>query len=87
MGVYWIGLIVVGLVAGVIAKLLLPGRDPGGCIVTTLIGIVGALLGGYLFKALGHPVLDRVSVPGLLAAIVGAIILLLIHRLFTGRRG
>jgi uncharacterized membrane protein YeaQ/YmgE (transglycosylase-associated protein family) len=87
VGVYWIGLIVVGLVAGVIAKLLLPGRDPGGCIVTTLIGIVGALVGGYLFSVLGHPITDRVSVAGLLAAIVGAVILLLIHRLLTGRRG
>jgi uncharacterized membrane protein YeaQ/YmgE (transglycosylase-associated protein family) len=85
--VYWIGLIVVGLVAGVIAKLLLPGRDPGGCIVTTVIGIVGALLGGFIFSALGHPVLDRVSLPGLGAAIVGAVILLLIHRLIAGRRG
>jgi uncharacterized membrane protein YeaQ/YmgE (transglycosylase-associated protein family) len=84
--VYWIGLIVVGLVAGIIAKLLLPGRDPGGCIVTTLIGIVGALLGGWIFSMVGHPVLDRVSLPGLFAAVVGAIILLLIHRLFT-RRG
>jgi uncharacterized membrane protein YeaQ/YmgE (transglycosylase-associated protein family) len=55
--------------------------------VTTLIGIVGALVGGYLFSVLGHPITDRVSVAGLLAAIVGAVILLLIHRLLTGRRG
>ena len=83
---YWIGLIVVGLVAGIIAKLLLPGRDPGGCIVTTLIGIVVAMLVGWVFSLVGHPVLDKVSMQGLLAAVGGAVILLLIHRLFT-RRG
>jgi uncharacterized membrane protein YeaQ/YmgE (transglycosylase-associated protein family) len=84
--VYWIGLIIVGLVAGIIAKLMLPGRDPGGCIVTTLIGIVGAVMGGALFGALGHPVMDKVSWPGLGAAIVGAAILLLIYRIVAGRR-
>jgi uncharacterized membrane protein YeaQ/YmgE (transglycosylase-associated protein family) len=84
--VYWISLIVVGLAAGAIAKLLLPGRDPGGCIVTTVIGLVGALIGGAVFSALGHPVADRVSWPGLAAAIVGAIILLLIYRVVGGRR-
>jgi len=84
--VYWIGLIIVGLVAGIIAKFLLPGRDPGGCIVTTVIGIVGALLGGALFAALGHPVIDKLSWPGLGVAIVGAVILLLIYRIVAGRR-
>jgi uncharacterized membrane protein YeaQ/YmgE (transglycosylase-associated protein family) len=84
--VYWIGLIIVGLVAGIIAKLLLPGRDPGGCIVTTVIGIVGAVLGGWVFQAFGHPVTDKVSWPGLFAAIVGAVILLLIYRVVARRR-
>lgn len=83
---YWISLAFVGLVAGVIAKLLLPGRDPGGCIVTMLIGLVGALLGGALFSTLGHPVADRISWPGLLVAIVGAVLLLLIYRVVAGRR-
>ncbi len=83
---YWISLAFVGLVAGVIAKLLLPGRDPGGCIVTMVIGLVGALLGGALFNAFGHPVADRVSLPGLGVAIVGAVLLLLIYRLVRGRR-
>jgi uncharacterized membrane protein YeaQ/YmgE (transglycosylase-associated protein family) len=85
--VYWIALVFVGLLAGVIAKLLLPGRDPGGCVVTMLIGLLGALLGGFLFNLLGHPVTDRVSWPGLGVAIVGSIVLLLIYRVVKGRRG
>ena len=83
---YWIGMIFVGLVAGVIAKLLLPGRDPGGCLITTVIGVLGALLGGWIFREIGHPVEDQVSWAGLGVAIVGAVVLLLIYRVFAGRR-
>jgi uncharacterized membrane protein YeaQ/YmgE (transglycosylase-associated protein family) len=79
--------IVIGLVAGAIAKFLLPGDDPGGCIVTTMIGIVGAFIGGFLFRQLGNPVEDQLSWPGLGVAIVGAIVLLLVYRLVAGRRG
>ena len=77
--------LLVGLVAGVVAKLLLPGRDPGGCVVTVVIGIVGALLGGFLFRIFGHPV-EQPSWPGLGVAIVGSILLLLIYRVVAGKR-
>lgn len=83
---YWITLIFVGLVAGIVAKLLLPGRDPGGCVITMLIGLAGALIGGWLFTMIGHPVTDRVSWPGLGVAIVGAVVLLLIYRVVARRR-
>ncbi|WP_225802705.1 GlsB/YeaQ/YmgE family stress response membrane protein [Streptomyces sp. NK15101] len=83
-----IGWILLGLLAGIIAKALMPGRDPGGCIVTILIGIAGALLGGWL----GKVIFDVESVDGFfelstwIAAIVGSLILLIIYRLVLGRR-
>jgi uncharacterized membrane protein YeaQ/YmgE (transglycosylase-associated protein family) len=79
--------IVLGLVAGAVAKLLLPGRDPGGCIVTIVIGVLGALIGGFLFRVLvgGEPI-DHLSWPGLGVAILGSILLLVIFRLLAGRR-
>ena len=79
-----IGWIVIGLLAGGIAKLLMPGKDPGGCIVTILLGIAGALLAGYLGKAVGW--YKDGEAAGFVAAIVGAFILLLIYRLISGRR-
>ncbi|MGH3665608.1 MAG: GlsB/YeaQ/YmgE family stress response membrane protein [Egibacteraceae bacterium] len=80
--------IILGLLAGAIAKLLLPGDDPGGIIVTMLIGIVGAILGGFLAGALfGINVNEEFfDLATWVSAIVGAIILLLIYRLVTGRR-
>ena len=79
--------IVVGLIAGVIAKLLLPGRDPGGCIITMLIGIAGAILGGFLVGLfVGGDVITGVNVTTIVVAVVGAIILLLLYRLLLGRR-
>ena len=79
-----IGWIVIGLLAGGIAKLLMPGRDPGGCIITILLGIGGALLAGFLGQALGW--YDRGEGAGFVAAIVGAFILLFIYRLIARRR-
>lgn len=79
-----IGWIVIGGIAGAIAKLLMPGRDPGGCIVTVLLGIAGALVAGWLGKALGW--YDAGEGAGFIAAIVGAFILLFIYRLIAGRR-
>lgn len=83
-----IGWILLGIVAGVIAKALLPGSDPGGFIVTVIIGIVGALLGGFLARALGFgdPIDEFFDVSTWLAAIIGAMILLVIYRAVTGRR-
>jgi uncharacterized membrane protein YeaQ/YmgE (transglycosylase-associated protein family) len=84
-----IGWILLGLLAGVIAKAVLPGDDPGGIIVTTIIGIVGALLGGLVAKALGFgdPIDEFFDISTWLAAIIGAIVLLVIYRAVVGRRG
>ncbi|WP_046778338.1 GlsB/YeaQ/YmgE family stress response membrane protein [Streptomyces yangpuensis] len=77
--------IVLGLLAGIIAKFLMPGRDPGGCIVTPLIGIVGGLLGGWLGKVIfGVDSIDGFfDLSTWIAAIVGSLILLAAYRLFV----
>jgi uncharacterized membrane protein YeaQ/YmgE (transglycosylase-associated protein family) len=77
--------IVIGLLAGAIAKLLMPGKDPGGCLVTILLGIAGALVAGFLGKAVGW--YDQNEGAGFIAAIVGAFLILLIYRLVLRRRG
>ena len=79
-----IGWIVIGGIAGAIAKLIMPGKDPGGCIVTILLGIAGALLAGFLGRAVGW--YGQGDGAGFIAAIVGAFIILLIYRLVLGRR-
>ena len=80
-----IGWIVIGLLAGGIAKLLMPGRDPGGCIVTILLGIAGALLAGFLGRAIGwYGPNDQGA--GFVAAVVGAFLILLVYRLILRRR-
>ncbi|WP_426361755.1 GlsB/YeaQ/YmgE family stress response membrane protein [Streptomyces sp. E-08] len=80
--------ILLGLLAGIIAKMVMPGKDPGGIIVTTLIGVAGALLGGWLGKVIFH--VDSVDgffeVSTWIAAIVGSLILLAVFRLFARRR-
>ena len=79
-----IGWIVIGLLAGGIAKLLMPGKDPGGCVITILLGIAGALLAGFIGQAIGW--YDETEAAGFVAAIVGAFLLLLIYRLVLRRR-
>jgi len=79
-----LGWIIFGLIVGVIAKLLMPGRDPGGFVITILLGIVGAMLGGWIGRALG--MYGPGQPAGFFMAIVGAIILLGIYRLAVGRR-
>lgn len=76
--------LIIGLVIGAIAKLLMPGKDPGGCIITMLIGIAGAFVAGYLGRALhwyqaGQPA-------GFIASIIGAMLLLLIYRLIIRKK-
>jgi uncharacterized membrane protein YeaQ/YmgE (transglycosylase-associated protein family) len=79
-----LGWIIFGLVVGALAKFLMPGRDGGGIIVTMLLGIVGALVGGFLGRALG---LYGPNEPaGFVGALVGAIVVLLIYRMATGRK-
>jgi uncharacterized membrane protein YeaQ/YmgE (transglycosylase-associated protein family) len=79
-----IGWIIFGLIVGVIAKLLMPGRDPGGMIVTILIGIAGALVGGFIGRALGF--YGPNGGAGYLMSIVGAVLLLFIYRRLAGTR-
>jgi uncharacterized membrane protein YeaQ/YmgE (transglycosylase-associated protein family) len=77
-----LGWIVVGLVAGGIAKLLLPGKDVGGCVVTMLIGIAGACLGGFLGTLLGFGSFQGFDIRSLLLAVGGAVLVLVLLRLF-----
>jgi uncharacterized membrane protein YeaQ/YmgE (transglycosylase-associated protein family) len=80
----WIAWILIGAIAGAIAKAIMPGRDPGGCIVTILLGIGGALLAGFIGNQLGW--YRQGQGAGFIAAIVGAIVILFIWRLIAGRR-
>ena len=84
-----IAFIILGLLAGALAKALLPGDDPGGFIVTALIGVAGALIGGFLAGAIfnADPMDEFFDISTWLTAIVGSIILLLIYRAVIGRRG
>ena len=83
-----IGWIILGLLAGIIAKAILPGDDPGGIIVTTLLGIVGAFIGGFVAKLLGFgdPIDEFFDLSTWLGAIIGAIVLLLLYRAISGSR-
>jgi uncharacterized membrane protein YeaQ/YmgE (transglycosylase-associated protein family) len=80
----WIAWIIIGAIAGAIAKAIMPGRDPGGCIVTILLGIAGAALAGFLGNQLGW--YRQGQGAGFIAAILGAILILFIYRLVAGRR-
>jgi len=78
--------IIFGLIAGAIAKFLTPGRDPGGCIVTIIIGIVGAMLGGWIATVLGYGGVMRLDFRSFVVAILGSILLLFLWRMISGRR-
>lgn len=78
--------IIVGLIAGALAKLIMPGDDPGGIIVTIIIGIVGAFVGGFVFNLLGSSGVSGFNIWSLIVATVGAIILLAIYRAVAGGR-
>ncbi len=77
------GWILFGLVVGIIAKLVMPGRDPGGIIVTMLLGIVGAVLGGFLGRTLGFYGPNQSA--GWLMSILGAVVVLLLYRMLVRR--
>ena len=81
MGIIW--MIIIGLIAGALAKLIMPGRDPGGIIVTMLLGIVGAVLGGFIGRALGF--YGEGEAAGFLMSFLGAVILLALYRMMVGR--
>ena len=76
--------LLVGLVVGVIAKLVLPGRDPGGTLVTILLGVAGAFVAGVLGHSLGW--YQTGEGPGIIASVLGAVLLLGIYRMIAGRR-
>lgn len=78
--------IVFGLIAGAIAKMLMPGKDPGGCILTIIIGVVGALLGGFIATWLGYGGISGFDFRSFLIAVLGSILLLGIWRMLAGRR-
>jgi len=76
---------IIGLVVGIIAKFLMPGKDPGGFIITAILGIVGSFVATWLGRALGW--YQEVATAGWIGSIIGAMILLLIYRLFTKKSG
>ena len=77
-------MLIIGLIVGAIAKFLTPGRDPGGCLITMALGVVGAMVAGFLGRQLGW---YREGEPaGFIASVVGAIIVLLIYRVITKKR-
>ena len=78
--------IVLGLIAGAIAKFLMPGRDPGGIFITIIIGIVGAVIGGFIGNSLGVGDVTGVNLWSIVLSVVGAIVLLIVYRMVTGRR-
>ena len=84
MGIFaWI---VLGLIAGAIAKFLMPGRDPGGIFITIIIGIVGALIGGFIGSSLGVGDVTGVDLWSIVLAVVGSVILLIVYRMVSGGR-
>ncbi|KKW93782.1 MULTISPECIES: GlsB/YeaQ/YmgE family stress response membrane protein [Sphingobium] len=79
----FLGWIIVGLFAGALARLVMPGRNPGGCILTVLLGIAGALLAGYVGRMLG--VYQPGEQASFIAAVLGSIAVLVMYRFFAGR--
>jgi uncharacterized membrane protein YeaQ/YmgE (transglycosylase-associated protein family) len=77
----WIIWIVLGLIAGIIAKMLMPGRDPGGFIITAILGIIGALVGGFISTRLGFGDVTGFNLPSIIIAVLGAMLLLFIYRM------
>ncbi len=82
--IWWI---IVGLIAGVLAKLIMPGDDPGGIIVTIILGMVGAVIGGFLLSMLGIGATGTGFIWSIIAGIIGSLILLAIYRAVIGGRG
>ena len=81
MGILWT--ILIGFIVGIVAKFLMPGRDPGGFIITVIIGIVGSVIATYLGRAMGFYQLGESA--GFIAAVLGSIILLVIYRMVAGK--
>ena len=82
MGIIWS--IIIGFIAGLVAKFLMPGRDPGGFIITTILGVIGAVVATYLGQAVGWYRPGEGA--GFIGAVLGAVIVLAIYRMVIGRR-
>ena len=80
-----LAMFIVGLIVGALAKLFMPGRDPGGILVTALIGIAGSFIAGFIGRAVGF-YRNPASGPGIIASILGAMLLLLAYRVVVARR-
>lgn len=78
--------IVVGVIAGFLAKAVVPGEGPGGVLGDLVIGVVGAVIGGWLMSYFGHAGVNGISIWSIFVAFLGSVILLFIMRAFTGRR-
>jgi uncharacterized membrane protein YeaQ/YmgE (transglycosylase-associated protein family) len=83
MAILWA--LIIGLVVGALAKLFMPGKDPGGIVITMLLGVAGSLIAGFLGRALGW-YRNPGEGPGIIASIIGAMILLALYRVVVGRR-
>ena len=84
----WLWMFIVGLLVGIVAKFLMPGKDPGGFIITAILGIAGMFLGGWLSQVLGFKsaIGGSVEPAGFIGGVIGALILLVLYRLFTRKR-
>ena len=78
--------IIFGLLAGAIAKFLMPGKDPGGCFITILLGIIGASVGGWIGTMLGFGSVQQFDIRSLGVAILGSLVLLFLYRMIAGRK-
>ncbi len=83
----WFAYIVVGIIAGFLAKMVIKGEGPGGIFGDMIIGIAGAVIGGWLFNMFGHPGATGINIVSIIVAFIGAVILLLILRLIGRMRG
>lgn len=79
----YLWMIIIGLIVGALAKLIMPGRDPGGILITIVIGIIGSFIAGFLGRSLGW--YNEGEPVGFIASVIGAIILLFLYRMVTGR--
>jgi uncharacterized membrane protein YeaQ/YmgE (transglycosylase-associated protein family) len=81
---HWLGVIIIGLIVGAIAKLLMPGKDPGGFIITMLLGIAGSVVATWIGRVIG--LYREGEAAGFIMSVIGAVILLAIYRMVVGRR-
>jgi uncharacterized membrane protein YeaQ/YmgE (transglycosylase-associated protein family) len=81
---YFLGVLFIGLIIGAVARLLMPGRDPGGCVITILLGIAGAALGTYLGQLMGFYAAGERA--GFISSVIGAMLILLLYRVMAGKK-